>query len=84
MAHIMACSRLLGQGHAMLGTPAVPRRPLFALEVPKAKDGPDLVGGNQPMAGGWNWMILEVPPNPTIPCFNDSFTTSAADVPSSR
>ena len=50
MAHIMACSGLLGQGHAMLGTPAVPRRPLFALEVPKAKDGPDLVGG-QPAHG---------------------------------
>ena len=26
---------------------------------------PDLVGSNQPMAGGWNWMIFEVPSNPS-------------------
>ena len=27
---------------------------------------PDLVGGNQPMAGGWSLRIVEVPSNPTI------------------
>ena len=24
---------------------------------------PELVGGSQPMAGGWNWMIFKVPSN---------------------
>ena len=27
----------------------------------------DLVGGNQPTAGGWNWMIFKVPSNLSHP-----------------
>ena len=37
-----------------------------SLEVPKAgSDGgqPDVVGGTQPMAGGWNWMIFKASSN---------------------
>ena len=33
---------------------------------------PELVGGNQPMAGGWNWMDFKVTSNSTILWFCDS------------
>lgn len=29
---------------------------------------PELVGGNQPMIGGWNWVIFKVPSNPKPFC----------------
>lgn len=36
-------------------------------QVGRGPGQPELVGGNQPMAGNWGLMVFKVPSNPAIP-----------------